>query len=77
MWEEKKERGDDLAGTKSGRSDQGEREKTSSGPGVLSLSRSSMSKDGKGEKERGWGFRGNGCSIAFGKGFVREGQGLR
>ncbi len=51
MPEEKKERGDDLVGTESSRSDSGGREKTSSGAGILSVSGSSMSKDGQGEKE--------------------------
>ena len=56
MPEEKKKAGDDLVRLRSGRSDSGGREKTSCRTGVLSLSGSSMSKDGKEEKESGGVF---------------------
>jgi len=51
MPEEKKERGDDLAGPEWERIDSGGQEKTSSGAGVLSLPEPSMSEDGEGEKK--------------------------
>lgn len=77
MPEEKKERRDDLVGTESGRSDSSGREKASSGAGVLSLSGSSMSEDGKGEKEGDGVLGDNGFSISFDKRFFKKRSGLR
>jgi len=67
MPEEKKERGDGLVGTSSGRSHSCGRQKTPSGAGVLSLSEPSMSQDGKGEKESDRVLGHREFSISFGK----------
>ena len=76
MPEEKRERGDDLVDAGLRRSGPGGREKTSSGAGVLSLCRSSMSQYCKGEKESGPVLRENRFSIFFEKYLFRKRSGL-
>jgi hypothetical protein len=69
---EKEEKGNDLAGSKSGGSGGREWKKTSSGARVLSLSGSSMFKHSQEEEKGSWVFRSNGFPISFGKRLFRR-----